>query len=180
MCRVLEVSTSGYYQWRKDVSSQREADDKRLIDLIKVLHAESYGGYRTRRIVRGLKQQGILVNIKRIRRLMRQIGIKGKGTPKKFVKTTDSSHDNPVAENHLARRFTVDVPNTKWVSDITYIWTESQGANLHQVDCYTLTAVCSMPLNRTDSLSKIVALLKVCHDLATAGIMRSLKASFEA
>lgn len=124
MCRVLEVSTSGYYQWRKDVGSQREADDERLIDLIKVLHAESYGGYGTRRIVRGLKQQGILVNIKRIRRLMRQIGIKGKGTPKKFVKTTDSNHDNPVAENHLARRFTVDVQNTKWVSDITYIWTE--------------------------------------------------------
>ena len=123
MCRVLEVSTSGYYQWRKDVRSQREADDERLIDLIKVLHAESFGGYGVRRIVRGLKQQGIVVNIKRIRRLMRQIGLKGKGSPKKFVNTTDSNHNNPVAENHLDRRFTVDVPNTKWVSDITYIWT---------------------------------------------------------
>lgn len=124
MCRVLGASSSGYYQWCKDIKSPREADDERLIDLIKVLHAESYGGYGVRRIVRGLNQQGIKVNAKRIRRLMRQIGLKGKGTPKRFVKTTDSNHSNPVAENHLARRFTVDQPNTKWVSDITYIWTE--------------------------------------------------------
>jgi transposase InsO family protein len=124
MCRVLEVSTSGYYQWRKDARSQREADDERLIDLIKVLHADSYGSYGVRRIVKGLKQQGILVNLKRIRRLMRQIGLKGKGLPRRFVNTTDSNHDNPVSENHLDRCFTVEVPNTKWVSDITYIWTE--------------------------------------------------------
>ena len=82
MCRVLGASSSGYYQWCKDIKSPREADDERLIELIKVLHAESYGGYGVRRIVRGLNQQGIKVNAKRIRRLMRQIGLKGKGTPK--------------------------------------------------------------------------------------------------
>lgn len=124
MCKVLEVSSSGYYQWRKAENSPREADDQRLIDLIKVLHAESYGSYGVRRIVRGLRQQGILVNAKRIRRLMRQIGLKGKGEPKRFVVTTDSNHNNPVAENHLNRRFTIHEPNRKWVADITYIWTE--------------------------------------------------------
>lgn len=124
MCRVLEVSASGYYKWREEERSPREADDERLIDLIRVLHAESYGTYGVRRIVSGLKQQGILVNVKRIRRLMRQIGLKGKGEPKRFVVTTDSNHTNPVAENHLARRFTVDQPNRVWVADITYIWTE--------------------------------------------------------
>lgn len=124
MCRVLEVSTSGYYQWRKEERSPREADDDRLIDLIRVLHAESHGAYGVRRIVRGLKQQGILVNIKRIRRLMRQIGLQGKGKPKKYVVTTDSNHSNPVADNLLERRFTVDEPNRSWVTDITYIWTE--------------------------------------------------------
>jgi putative transposase len=55
---------------------------------------------------------------------MRQIGLKGKGEPKKFVVTTNSNHMNPVAENHLNRRFTVDQPNRSWVADITYIWTE--------------------------------------------------------
>lgn len=126
MCRILEVSSSGYYQWRKDEQSPRQADDSRLIDLIRVLHAESFGAYGVRRIVRGLRQQGILVNIKRIRRLMRQIGLKGKGAPKKnkYVVTTDSNHTNPVAPNHLERRFTVEEPNRGWVSDITYIWTE--------------------------------------------------------
>lgn len=124
MCRVLEVSASGYYQWRKEEQSPRAAGDERLIDLIRVLHAESFGAYGVRRIVRGLRQQGILVNTKRIRRLMRQIGLKGKGDPKRYVVTTDSNHTNPVAENHLERRFTVDQPNRRWVSDITYIWTE--------------------------------------------------------
>jgi putative transposase len=124
MCRVLEVSSSGYYQWRKDESSPKEADDQRLTDLIRVLHAESFGSYGVRRIVRGLKQQGILVNAKRIRRLMRKIGLKGKGVPKRYIVTTDSNHTNPVAENHLDRRFTVDMANRKWVADITYIWTE--------------------------------------------------------
>lgn len=123
---MLEVSSSGYYQWRKDEQSPRAADDERIIDLIRVLHAESFGAYGVRRIVRGLRQQGILVNIKRIRRLMRQIGLKGKGEPKKskYVVTTDSNHTNPIAPNHLERKFTVDEPNRAWVSDITYIWTE--------------------------------------------------------
>jgi len=68
MCRVLEVSTSGYYGWRREEQSPREADDERLIDLIRVLHAESYGSYGVKRIVRGLRQQGIAVGVKRIRR----------------------------------------------------------------------------------------------------------------
>lgn len=124
MCRVLEVSSSGYYQWRKEEKTPRESDDERLLDLIKVLHAESFGSYGVRRMTRELKSQGILVNVKRIRRLMRQIGVKGKGEPKRFVVTTDSNHTNPVAENHLNRKFTVQIPNRVWTTDITYIWTK--------------------------------------------------------
>lgn len=123
MCRVLEVSSSGYYQWRRDEKSPREKDDERLIDLIRVLHAESFGSYGVRRIARGLRQQGIVVNVKRIRRLMRQMGLQGKGSSKKYKATTDSNHDNPVAENLLKRRTTVNEPNRRWVSDISYIWT---------------------------------------------------------
>ena len=125
MCRVLEVSSSGYYQWVKEELSPRQSDDQRLVDLIKILHAESYGAYGVRRIVRDLKQQGLVVNVKRIRRLMRLNGLQGKGEPKRHIVTTDSKHDNPVAENHLNRRFTVNRPNKSWVTDITYIWTEA-------------------------------------------------------
>lgn len=124
MCRVLQVSTSGYYKWRKDELSTRESDDQRLMDLILVLHAETYGSYGVVRIVRGLRQQGIIVNAKRIRRLMRKLKIKGKGTPKKHIVTTDSNHSNPVADNKLERKFTVNQPNKVWVADITYIWTQ--------------------------------------------------------
>jgi putative transposase len=123
MCRVLDVSTSGYYGWRREERSPRQADDERVIDLIRVLHAESYDSYGVKRMVRGLRQQGIPVGVKRIRRLMRQIGLKGKGEPKRFVVTTDSNHQNPVAENLLGRRFGVMQPNRFWVTDITYIWT---------------------------------------------------------
>lgn len=123
MCRVLMVSSSGYYQWRREEKTPKEADDERLLDLIRVLHAESFGSYGVRRMTRELKSQGILVNVKRIRRLMRQTGLKGKGEPKRFVVTTDSNHTNPVAENHLNRKFTVEAPNRVWTTDITYIWT---------------------------------------------------------
>lgn len=124
MCRVLSVSSSGFYKWLKEEQSPKDSFDEKLIDLIRILHAESFGAYGVRRIKRGLKHQGILVNIKRIRRLMRSIGLSGKGEPKrKRTVTTDSNHINQVAENHLSRHFTVSEPNTHWVSDITYILT---------------------------------------------------------
>ena len=126
MSRVLKVSASGYYQWRKEERTLKQKHDDELMILIRVLHAESFGSYGARRMVRGLKTQGIEVNIKRIRRLMRFCGIKGKGEPrkKKFVVTTDSNHGNPIAPNELDRQFRVEAPNTHWVSDITYVWTE--------------------------------------------------------
>jgi putative transposase len=125
MARVLGVSTSGYYAWRKRKLSPRDELDEQLIPLIKELHTASFGSYGIRRIVRGLLQQGIVVNRKKIRRLMRFLGLKGKGEPKreKYISTTDSNHDNPVADNILNRMFTATEPNRCWVTDITYLWT---------------------------------------------------------
>lgn len=124
MCRVLKVSSSGYYKW-KTHKEDKELKDQALLDLIRVLHAESFGAYGIRRIVRTLKHQGITVNRKRIRRLMKSLGIQGKNAPKKrFTVTTDSNHTNPIAENYLRREFVQPAPNKAWVTDITYIWTE--------------------------------------------------------
>lgn len=124
MCRVLKASSSGYYKWREH-KSDKALKDQALLDLIQVLHAESYGVYGIRKIVRTLRHQGIVVNQKRIRRLMKSLGIQGKNAPKKrFTVTTDSNHTNPVAENYLQRQFVQLAPNKAWVSDITYIWTE--------------------------------------------------------
>lgn len=108
MCKVLSVSSSGYYEWRKPETSKRESEDQHLIDFIRVLHAESFGAYGIRRIVRELKHKGIVVNPKKIRRLMASIGLSG----------------NEISPNHLGRQFVVSEPNCKWTSDITYIWTE--------------------------------------------------------
>lgn len=106
MSEVLRVSASGYYKWRKEEQSPRTAFDEKLIDLIRVLYAESFGAYGVRRIARSLTHQGIKVNVKRIRRLMRSIELSGKGEPKrKRIVTTDSNHLNPVVPNYLNRDF---------------------------------------------------------------------------
>ena len=125
-CKVLKVSSAGYYKWRSAAQNDKQLKDQSLIDLIQVLHKESFGAYGIRRIVRELKRQGIIVNQKRIRRLMKFLGIQGKNAPKKrYIATTDSNHTNPIAENHLNRQFVQGAPNIAWVSDITYVWTES-------------------------------------------------------
>lgn len=159
MCRVLEVSTSGYYKWRKDEISIRESGDQRLIDLIKVLHKESFESYGVNRIARGLKHQGIPVNRKRIRRLMRHLNIKGKGTPKKYICTTDSNHSNPVADNKLNRDFSPSEPNKAWVADITYVWTEEGWLYLAVViDLFSRTVVGFATSDKIDAALVCLAL----------------------
>jgi len=161
MCRVLQVSASGYYEWRKSDVSKRASDDERLKDLIRVLHKNSLESYGVLRIVKGLHHQGIVVNAKRIRRLMQTLGIKGKGTPKKFIKTTDSNHTNPVAENHLQRNFVVNKPNYAWVSDITYIWTQEGWLYLAVViDLFSRMVVGWATSSRIDSDLVCLALQK--------------------
>lgn len=161
MCRVLQVSASGYYEWRKSDVSKRSSDDERLKDLIRVLHKNSLESYGVLRIVKGLRHQGIIVNAKRIRRLMQTLGIKGKGTPKKFIKTTDSNHTNPVAENHLQRNFVVNKPNCAWVSDITYIWTQEGWLYLAVViDLFSRMVVGWATSSRIDSDLVCLALQK--------------------
>jgi len=165
MCRVLQVSASGFYKWRKD-SNVSGSDDEKFKELICNLHKRSYGSYGARRITKGLREQGFVVNIKRIRRLMRELGISGKGEPKRFVKTTDSNHNNPVAPNYLCRKFTVDEPNTHWVSDITYIWTEESWAYLAVVlDLFSRKVV-------GWSLSKTIDENLVCLALECAMVKR--------
>ena len=122
-CRVLMVSTSGFYKWRKNREICNSDDDK-YKDLIRVLHKMSYGAYGARRLTQSLRERGFVVNIKRVRRLMKGLGLAGKGEPKRFIKTTDSNHDNPIFPDLLRRQFTVAQPNKFWVSDITYLWTD--------------------------------------------------------
>jgi transposase InsO family protein len=122
MCRVLVVSTSGYYAWRGRPQSQRAQDNLKLVERIKEVHAASREIYGSPRVHAELvDSQGIHCNKKRVERLMRIHDIRGRQRRRRRVKTTDSNHSLPVAPNLLDRQFEADAPNRKWVADITYV-----------------------------------------------------------
>jgi transposase InsO family protein len=124
MCRVLEVGASGYYRWRGRKPAARAAENKRLMEKIKVAHADSRGIYGSPKIYRCLRRDGEAVNHKRVERLMREHDLRAKRV-RKIKRTTDSRHMLPVAENVLARQFSAARPDEVWTSDITYVWTSS-------------------------------------------------------
>jgi len=123
MCRVLGVSKSGYYAWRTRPESARSVDNRRLLNEIKSVHGKSKKTYGSPRVHVQLVTQGEACSRGRVERLMSANGIRAK-QKRKFVATTDSKHDMPVAENILNREFAVDEPNKVWASDITYIPTD--------------------------------------------------------
>lgn len=122
MCQKLEVSASGYYAWQDRPKSERAKKEVELTAHVKAAFTASRKTYGSPRIYHELRSQGMTVGENRIARIMRQNGIY---CPKKrsFVKTTQSGHGLPVADNLLRRDFSASVPNQKWATDITYIMT---------------------------------------------------------
>jgi transposase InsO family protein len=120
MCRVLGVSESGFYAWRKRPTSQRQREDAQLRTQIRQVFTAHQGRYGSPRLQVELRDQGQSLSRKRVARLMREAGLCAKGKRHRVVTTRrDASH--PVAPNLLQRDFTATEPNTKWVTDITYI-----------------------------------------------------------
>jgi putative transposase len=123
MCRVLEVSASGFYAWLKRGPSERSKQDRVLLVEIERSHRASRRSYGSPRILKDLRDLGLRVGEKRVARLMRETGIRAK-TYRRFRVTTNSKHAHPIAPNLLARRFSPSFagePNKVWASDITYI-----------------------------------------------------------
>jgi putative transposase len=123
MCRILEVSKSGYYRWVNRKPSRRVQEEGRLEVEIKAAHKRARETFGPERLQQDLKEQGVEVGICRIRRIRKKLGIRCK-QKRKFKATTDSKHALPVAENLLNQEFEATGPNKIWVSDITYIPTE--------------------------------------------------------
>ena len=123
MCQVLNVSSSGYYSWRKRGISKREQSNRRLLECIKRSFEESRRTYGSPRILKDLRANGWTCHKNRVARLMRLHGISPKRN-RRFKRTTNSKHSLPVAPNLLNRKFVSDQPASVWVSDITYIWTD--------------------------------------------------------
>ena len=120
MCRVLEVSESGYYAWRKRSLCLRQREDAQLKQKIRQIFVAHQGRYGSPRIVRELRDEGITCSRKRIAKLMRQENLSARRKRRRVV-TTKRDKTHPVAPNLLNREFTASAPNKKWVTDMTYI-----------------------------------------------------------
>lgn len=123
MCRVLAVSTSGFYRWSKSPVGKRERARVELGDAIARVHTSNRGVYGSPRVHAVLVGEGRDVCRNTVAKVMKQRGIKARTHRRFKVRTTDSNHDHPVASNVLNRGFGVDKLDTVWTTDITYIHT---------------------------------------------------------
>ena len=120
MCRVLEVSTSGYYAWRKRPASQRARDDAALLRRIRTIHEASRQSYGVPRVYRELREDKVDVGRDRVARLMRKAGLQGISR-RRFVVTTRRDDGGRAAPDLVKRCFKATRPNQLWVADISYI-----------------------------------------------------------
>ncbi len=123
LCDVLGVSRSGYYAWRCRPEAARTTQDAALVVEIKAAHEAGRGNYGSPRVHRELRGKGLRVSRKRVERIMREQGIVAR-KKRRFCRTTDSNHPDPIAPNVLERNFDAELPNTAWVTDVTYVWTQ--------------------------------------------------------
>jgi putative transposase len=119
MCRVLGVSSSGYYAWAKRAPSARAINEAALIERIGAVHATSHGTYGSPRVHAELVEGGLSISRKRVARLMKAAGLAGVSR-RRFVTTTvrDGARQAP---DLVQRSFAAGAPNVLWVADITYI-----------------------------------------------------------
>ena len=124
LCKVMKVSRSGFYDYlhRSSKRSNDNPDEIALKTRIRIIFKQHRAKYGSRRITRQLNDEGHQIGRYKVRRLMRELGLKAK-TPKRYKVTTDSRHGFSIAPNLLNRNFDVKEPNKVWAADITYIWT---------------------------------------------------------
>lgn len=123
-CRVLDVSRSGFYEWRDRPPSQRQRQDTQLLGHIRRIHRFSRENYGARKVHQALLAEGIACGRDRVGRLRRQARIVAKRR-RRFVVTTRSKHRHWIAPNLLNRDFTAQVPNQVWAGDVTFIATRT-------------------------------------------------------
>jgi putative transposase len=121
LCRVLQVSASGYYAWRARSPSRRAIDNAVLTERIRTVHAVSDATYGMPRVRAELIDQGVAVSRKRVARLMRAAHIRGVSRRRAFVVTTRRDKDKQPAPDLVKREFKAQAPNQLWVADMTYV-----------------------------------------------------------
>jgi transposase InsO family protein len=130
MCRVLDVSPSGFYAWRKRPPSAHSREDDRLGVLVRESFQRNRRSYGSPRIHRELRKAGERVSRKRIIRLMQQQELVARKR-RRYKCTTMSDHDQPVAANLLQRAFSAERPNQRWVGDTTEVYIGESRSKLY-------------------------------------------------
>ena len=137
LCRVMQVSRSGYYAWLKREPSQRQKEDVMFTEHIVGVFERSKHTYGRPRVHAALNQQGIACGEQRVGRLMRAAGLRARQPKRKRPRTTISGQ-GPFAPNILNREFSAERPHEKWVADITFIDTDQDWMYLATVlDLYS-------------------------------------------
>jgi putative transposase len=124
LCKVMKVSRSGFYEYLKRYGDNptENTNDMVLKARIKAIFKLSRSSYGSRRMLEQLRSDGHKIGRYKVRRLMRDLGLKAKKR-RRFKVTTESRHSFPVAANILDRKFDVEKPNSVWTADISYVWT---------------------------------------------------------
>lgn len=123
LCRVMRVSRSGFYNYRRHYKDRTHDPQQRALEaLVRSIFNASKATYGSRRIVKKLKTEGHNVGRYRVRSLMRKLKLRAK-TPRRYRVTTNSNHSYRIAPNLVNRQFTVEAPDKVWTTDITYVWT---------------------------------------------------------
>jgi putative transposase len=137
-CKVLDVSASGFYAWRKHQPSRRAVANQNLLQDIRRIHWDSRKLYGSPRVHAALRKEGQKISRRRVEKLMRDNDLRAITKRRVRVKTTDSNHNLPIAPNLLDRNFGALGPNEKWLADITYIFTAEGWLYLAAIlDLYT-------------------------------------------
>jgi putative transposase len=173
LCDTLEVAPAGYYAWRqRPASAQQQRQDTLLVE-IRAIHAEVKARYGSPRISKELVARGHDCCVNTVAKLMRDNDIRAKTARKFRVRTTDSNHDLPVADNLLDRRFNPAQANEAWVADITYIPTREGWLYLAAVeDLYSRRVVgCAMAEHRDSRLVVDALELAVQRRLPGEGLL---------
>jgi len=165
MCRVLEVSPSGYYRWLRAPVSLRKRENARLKEEIRRIYAFHRGRAGSPMITADLHDKRAYAKVSRCRvaRLMKQMGLRCRSIKKRPF-TTASRHTRPVVPNHLDRNFEVSSPNRVWVSDITYM---RIGESWHYLSIFL------------DLYSRKIVGWDISHSLEKGSVLRALRQSLQ-
>ena len=133
MCKMLDVSRSGYSAWRKRPESEQSKRRKRITKRVHQIFLNSRHLYGSPKIAQVSRQEGERVAQKTVANIMREHQLRSR-TVRKYKATTNSNHDDPVQENVLDQTFVAERPNQVYIADITYFPTDEEWVYLVSVE----------------------------------------------